>query len=60
MMIIGTRHGKEHEVTAPRNERFASDADYSHWNEEASIVRAQEDRATEYYYEPSDYTEDSW
>ena len=27
--------------------------DYSHWNEEASIVKAQEDRYADYYAEPS-------
>ena len=32
-----------------KNERHSSLEDYSHWNEEASIVKAQEDRWTDYY-----------
>lgn len=40
-----------------RNERHSSISDYSHWNEEASIVKAQEDRYTEYYYE-REYSDD--
>lgn len=40
-----------------RNERHSSISDYSHWNEEASIVKAQEDRYTEYYYE-REYADD--
>jgi hypothetical protein len=32
-----------------KNERYSSLEDYSHWNEEASIVKAQEDRWSDYY-----------
>lgn len=28
-------------------------SDYAHWNEEASIIKAQEDRYADYYAEPS-------
>lgn len=28
----------------PNSKKFASNADYSHWNEEASIVREREER----------------
>ncbi len=42
-----------------RNERHSSISDYSHWNEEASIVKAQEDKWADYYrdepYEGDDY-----
>lgn len=38
-----------------KNERHSSISDYSHWNEEASIVKAQEDRYSDYYAEPNDY-----
>lgn len=31
------------------NERHSSLHDYAHWNEEASIIKAQEDRWTDYY-----------
>lgn len=31
-----------------QNERFSSRSDYSHWNEEASIVQATEDRYSNY------------
>jgi len=41
-----------------KNKRFSSNADYAHWNEEAPIIRALEDRATEYYYEERDYNDE--
>lgn len=31
--------------------------DYSHWNEEAAIVKAQEDRYSDYYRDEPDYNE---
>lgn len=31
------------------NERHSSLSDYAHWNEEAAIVKAMEDRYTDYY-----------
>jgi hypothetical protein len=37
------------EASTGGNERHSSLSDYSHWNEEASIVKAQEDRWTDYY-----------
>ena len=40
------------EQTNGKNERHASIRDYSHWNEEASRVKAQEDRYSDYYAEP--------
>lgn len=39
------------------NERHSSLEDYSHWNEEASIIKAQEDRYADYYYDEPDYNE---
>jgi hypothetical protein len=46
------------------NQRHSSIEDYSHWNEEASIVKAQEDRYADYYYDEPDYDsepyEDDW
>ena len=46
-----------------RRTSFASDADYSHWGEEASIIREAEERHApnpdEYYYNPEeDYDEE--
>jgi hypothetical protein len=37
------------------NERHSSIRDYSHWNEEASIIKAQEDRYADYYADEPDY-----
>jgi len=37
------------------NERHSSIEDYSHWNEEASIIKAQEDRYSDYYADEPDY-----
>lgn len=37
------------------NERYSSISDYSHWNEEASIIKAQEDRYSDYYADEPDY-----
>ena len=39
------------------NERHSSPSDYEHWNEEASIVKAQEDRYTDSYADEPDYDE---
>lgn len=52
-----TRNGKwylphtcaERGTGAGKNERHSSLSDYSHWNEEASIIKAMEDRYTDYY-----------
>jgi hypothetical protein len=41
-----------HDCSAPRggqNERHSSLADYAHHNEEAAIIKAMEDRYTDYY-----------
>lgn len=35
------------------NERHSSLSDYSHWNEEAPIIKAYEDRYADYYSEPN-------
>lgn len=37
------------------NERHSSISDYSHWNEEAPIIKAQEDRYADYYADEPDY-----
>jgi hypothetical protein len=37
------------------NSRHSSIEDYSHWNEEASIIKAQEDRYADYYADEPDY-----
>lgn len=39
------------------NEHHSSLSDYSHWNEEASIIKAQEDRYTDYYNDEPNYEE---
>lgn len=41
-----------------KNEVASSLEDYEHWNEEAPIVKAQEDRWTDYYNDPRD--NDDW
>lgn len=40
-------------MTKP-TDRHSSASDYDHWNEEASIIKAQEDRYADYYDEPSE------
>lgn len=40
-----------------RNEVASTTADYTHWNEEAPIIKAQEDRYTDYYNDPNDYND---
>lgn len=50
--MAGWRHAMDN--LPGRNERFSSMADYSHWGEEAPIVKAQEDKWAEYYHEPRD------
>lgn len=40
------------------NGRHSSIEDYSHWNEEASYIKAQEDRYADYYADEPDYDRD--
>lgn len=40
------------------NERHSSINDYSHWNEEASIIKAQEDRYADRYAHDPNYDDD--
>lgn len=40
------------------NERHSSIGDYSHWNEEAPFIKAQEDRYADYYADEPDYDRD--
>lgn len=40
-------------------DRHSSLDDYSHWNEEAPIIKALEDRYSDYYNEP-DYDDDPY
>jgi hypothetical protein len=37
------------------NGRHSSISDYSHWNEEAPYIKAQEDRYADYYADEPDY-----
>lgn len=41
----------------PKRRSFSSNEDYSHWGEEASIIREAEERHApepEYYYDPEE------
>lgn len=42
------------------NERHSSLDDYSHWNEEAPIIKAYEDRYSDYYRDEPDYDDDPY
>lgn len=37
------------------NERHSSPSDYSHWNEEAPLIKAQEDRYADQYADDPNY-----
>jgi hypothetical protein len=42
------------------NQRHSSIEDYSHWNEEASIIKAREDRYADYYRDEPDYDSEAY
>jgi hypothetical protein len=46
-------------MSTPHN-TGSSPADYAHWNEEAPIIKAQEDRGTDYYRGEPDYNGDDY